>query len=86
MNSPQKQQLDEILREMVESAERRDALKVRELNAKFNVLVKKYFHCMHTEQEVAYDNCRQSCLMSSQIPGLAEDAREKYDKLRGVRR
>jgi len=40
---------------------------------------------MHAEQEVAYDNCRQSCLMSSQIPELAEDAREKYDKLRESR-
>jgi len=70
-----------LLQRMVGYAEKADAESIRSLNTQFNAEVERYFHKLHTPIEVEYDNCRQSCLMSLQIPGLAKDAQKRFSMI-----
>ena len=79
------QEMYAILEDMVGCAQQHQSGKVSELNESFEALVPKVYHNPVTEMDLLYDNCRQSCLMVSTIPGMREqfltDAKERFSKI-----
>jgi hypothetical protein len=78
-------QMYRILEEMLDSATRGDKQRVKELNASYEALVPKTYHSPLRPSDLAYDNCRQSCVMSFSMPTLREkfisDAKERLSNI-----
>jgi len=59
--------------------------KVFELNMVYESMVPKIYHKPPTPTELAYDNCRQSCLLTFRIPQISKrllkDAKERFSNI-----
>lgn len=74
-----------ILEEMVSSAIAGDREKLIKLNKSYEALVPKVYHNPTKPLESEYDNCRQSCVMSTTMLNMRErfiaDAKERFSKI-----
>ena len=83
---PQKQQLQDLLTEIMEAARAKDKDRILELDPIFDNLLHQNFPDLINERKRAYDNCRQSCVIGlTSFPDMYEtclaDAEERYKKL-----
>ena len=71
-----------ILEEMVDCTIKGDQERIRELDDSYEALRPRVYH---KPSELEYDNCRQSCIMSIDMPNMRErfisDAKERFSKI-----
>ena len=75
-----------MLKEMVESLERKDFERIMELNKEYEPLYQKLFPPPKKEElPLEYDNTRQSCLVAATMPELYDiafaDARGRFSRI-----